>query len=70
MNWIAFVVEPEVLSGQINMVKLSGRKIYYFTSFQEEMESEMKMLRLKLKQTMDLYNSACKEAVSAQSKVK
>lgn len=52
------------------MVKLSGRKFYYVTSFQAEMESEMKRLRLKLKQTMDLYNSACKETVSTQSKVK
>ncbi|XP_068476017.1 U-box domain-containing protein 52-like isoform X2 [Phaseolus vulgaris] len=40
------------------------------SQFTAEMESEMKRLRLKLKQTMDLYNSACKETVSTQSKDK
>ncbi|XP_027333580.1 U-box domain-containing protein 35-like [Abrus precatorius] len=35
-----------------------------------DMEAEMKRLRLKLKQTMDMYNSACKEAISAQNKAK
>lgn len=29
----------------------------------------MKRLRLELKQTMDMYNAACKEAVTAQQKV-
>ncbi|KAK7321568.1 hypothetical protein VNO77_32352 [Canavalia gladiata] len=36
----------------------------------EGMEAEMKRLRLKLKQTMDMYSSACKEAVAAQNKAK
>ncbi|XP_057427207.1 U-box domain-containing protein 52-like isoform X3 [Lotus japonicus] len=35
-----------------------------------DVESEMKVLRLKLKQTMEMYNSACKEAISAQNKAK
>ncbi|KAL2318015.1 hypothetical protein Fmac_031891 [Flemingia macrophylla] len=33
-----------------------------------EMEAEMKKLRLKLKQTMEMYSSACKEAITAQNK--
>ncbi|RDY00339.1 U-box domain-containing protein 52, partial [Mucuna pruriens] len=38
--------------------------------FSVEMEAEMKRLRLKLKQTMEMYNSACKEAISAQNKAR
>ncbi|XP_027189296.1 U-box domain-containing protein 52 isoform X2 [Cicer arietinum] len=34
------------------------------------MEAEMKTLKLKLKQTMEMYNSACKEAITAQNKAK
>ncbi|GFZ00927.1 kinase with adenine nucleotide alpha hydrolases-like domain-containing protein [Actinidia rufa] len=33
-------------------------------------EAEMKRLKLELKQTMDMYNTACKEAVSAKKKAK
>lgn len=33
------------------------------------MEAEMKELRLKLRQTMEMYNSACKEAILAKNKV-
>ncbi|KAE9600684.1 putative protein kinase RLK-Pelle-RLCK-IXb family [Lupinus albus] len=33
-----------------------------------DVEVEMKKLRLKLKQTMDMYSSACKDAISAQNK--
>jgi hypothetical protein len=32
-------------------------------------EAEMRRLRLELKQTMEMYNSACKEAVDAKQKV-
>ncbi|KAI6682197.1 hypothetical protein NL676_036078 [Syzygium grande] len=31
-----------------------------------ELEAEMKRLRLELKQTMDMYSTACKEAISAK----
>ncbi|GAB2268612.1 hypothetical protein Dimus_003567 [Dionaea muscipula] len=34
----------------------------------EEMEAEMRRLRLELKQTMDLYGTACKEAIDAKQK--
>ncbi|XP_019416150.1 PREDICTED: U-box domain-containing protein 34-like isoform X1 [Lupinus angustifolius] len=33
----------------------------------KEMEAEMKRLRLELKQTMDMYSSACKQAISAKN---
>ncbi|KAK7352552.1 hypothetical protein VNO80_17975 [Phaseolus coccineus] len=33
----------------------------------KELEAEMKRLRLELKQTMDMYNSACKQAISAKN---
>ena len=36
---------------------------------QKDVEAEMKRLKLELKQTMDMYNTACKEAVSAKKKV-
>ncbi|CAI8599424.1 unnamed protein product [Vicia faba] len=34
-----------------------------------ELEAEMKRLRLELKQTMDMYSSACKQAISAKNQV-
>ncbi|CAJ1973549.1 unnamed protein product [Sphenostylis stenocarpa] len=33
----------------------------------KELEAEMKRLRLELKQTMDMYSSACKQAISAKN---
>ncbi|KAF9612591.1 hypothetical protein IFM89_002187 [Coptis chinensis] len=33
-----------------------------------DIEAEMKRLKLELKQTMDMYSSACKEAISAKQK--
>ncbi|KAM1388329.1 hypothetical protein ACFX2I_016473 [Malus domestica] len=33
-----------------------------------DMEAEMRRLKLELKQTMDMYSSACKEAISAKNK--
>ncbi|KAF3446069.1 hypothetical protein FNV43_RR11248 [Rhamnella rubrinervis] len=36
----------------------------------KDLEAEMKRLKLELKQTMDMYSSACKEAISAKNKAK
>ncbi|KAL2517419.1 Protein kinase protein with adenine nucleotide alpha hydrolase-like domain [Abeliophyllum distichum] len=36
----------------------------------EEAEAEMRRLKLELKQTMDMYSTACKEALSAKEKAK
>ncbi|PKA61148.1 U-box domain-containing protein 34 [Apostasia shenzhenica] len=35
-----------------------------------ELEAEMKRLKVELKQTMDMYSTACKEAITAQQKAK
>lgn len=37
--------------------------------FKDDLESEMKRLKLELKQTMDMYSTACKEALTAKQKV-
>lgn len=36
---------------------------------QDEVEAEMRRLKLELKQTMDMYSTACKEALVAKQKV-
>ncbi|KAG5400148.1 hypothetical protein IGI04_014755 [Brassica rapa subsp. trilocularis] len=36
-------------------------------SRQDEMEAEMRRLKMELKYTMDMYNTACKEAISAKN---
>ncbi|XP_022132152.1 U-box domain-containing protein 51-like isoform X3 [Momordica charantia] len=40
------------------------------TQSTRELEAEMKRLKLELKQTMDMYSSACKEAISAKNKAR
>jgi len=37
---------------------------------QREVEAEMRRLKLELKQTMDMYNAACKEAINAKQRAK
>ncbi|KAJ8467083.1 hypothetical protein OPV22_029635 [Ensete ventricosum] len=37
---------------------------------QRELEAEMRRLKLELKQTMEMYSTACKEAISAKQKAK
>nr|GMC51284.1 U-box domain-containing protein 35-like isoform X1 [Ipomoea batatas] len=36
----------------------------------KDLEAEMKRLKLELKQTMDMYNTACKEAITAKNSAK
>ncbi|KAG2314924.1 hypothetical protein Bca4012_065733 [Brassica carinata] len=43
----------------------SGRPSCSISS-QDEIEAEMRRLKMELKHTMDMYNSACKEAISAK----
>ncbi|ONM40767.1 Protein kinase protein with adenine nucleotide alpha hydrolase-like domain [Zea mays] len=40
------------------------------TGAQRDIEVEMRRLRLELKQTMDMYNAACKEAINAKQRAK
>ena len=37
---------------------------------QRDIEAEMKRLKLELRQTMDMYSSACKEALNAKKTVR
>ncbi|CAH2079497.1 unnamed protein product [Thlaspi arvense] len=43
----------------------SGRQSFTLSS-QDEIEAEMRRLKMELKYTMDMYNTACKEAISAK----
>lgn len=36
---------------------------------QDDVEAEMRRLKQELKQTMDMYSTACKEALTAKQKV-
>ncbi|XP_015575800.1 U-box domain-containing protein 35 isoform X2 [Ricinus communis] len=47
----------------------SGQTTWYSNNM-DDVESEMRRLRLELKQTMDMYSSACKEALSAKQKTR
>ncbi|CAD5318255.1 unnamed protein product [Arabidopsis thaliana] len=44
----------------------SGRLSSLSMYSQDDVESEMRRLKLELKYTMDMYNSACKEAIAAK----
>ncbi|XP_051151151.1 U-box domain-containing protein 35-like [Andrographis paniculata] len=51
---------------------LSGENDMSFSSGQtmEDVEAEMRRLKMELKQTMDMYSNACKEALTAKEKAK
>ncbi|XWS20590.1 hypothetical protein CRYUN_Cryun31cG0115500 [Craigia yunnanensis] len=49
-----------------SMSQESGRSSSCSSQNLEEVEAEMRRLRLELKQTMDLYSNACREALSAK----
>ncbi|RHN70476.1 putative protein kinase RLK-Pelle-RLCK-IXb family [Medicago truncatula] len=57
------------------IVDVNRHELYLIDSFgthptshtSKELEAEMKRLRLELKQTMDMYSSACKQAISAKN---
>lgn len=36
---------------------------------QRDLEAEMRRLKLELKQTIDMYSTACREALTAKKKV-
>lgn len=42
----------------------------WFFHLQDDVEAEMKRLKLELKQTMDMYSAACREALTAKQKVR
>lgn len=42
---------------------------FHIKIMQDGVEAEMRRLKLELKQTMELYSAACKEALTAKQKV-
>ncbi|PRQ50611.1 putative protein kinase RLK-Pelle-RLCK-IXb family [Rosa chinensis] len=52
---------------EFSSASIESRKSCHSQNVDEEMEAEMRKLRLELKQTMDMYNTVCKEALSLQS---
>ncbi|XP_043712074.1 U-box domain-containing protein 35 isoform X2 [Telopea speciosissima] len=48
----------------------SGGSSYSSSQNMEDVEAEMRRLKLELKQTMDMYSTACKEALTAKQKAR
>lgn len=61
----SFGTDNSVVSSQGSSVLSSGSSQ---SVMQDELEAEIKRLKLELKQTMDMYSTACKEALSAKQK--
>lgn len=52
------------------IISILGNKIKWLGAYlQKDVEAEMRRLKIELKQTMDMYSSACKEALDAKQKV-
>ncbi|KAG6624431.1 U-box domain-containing protein 35-like isoform X1 [Carya illinoinensis] len=59
------------ISGKILDLSIpSPMEITWGRQSTRDVEAEMKRLKLELKQTMDMYSSACKEAISAKNKAR
>ncbi|KAL3573748.1 hypothetical protein D5086_024361 [Populus alba] len=56
-------VKPRISGGETFRTSFTGS-----THSLDDMESGMRRLKLELKQTMDLYNAACREALTAKRK--
>lgn len=65
-----------MLLGSIKQFSEDGRSQKHFetkvknSKLQDDVEAEMKRLKQELKQTMEMYSKACKEALSAKQKVR
>ncbi|KAJ1423420.1 UspA [Sesbania bispinosa] len=55
------------LPGRARHWSMDEREILGLVPIDRDLEAEMKRLRLELKQTMDMYSSACKQAISAKN---
>lgn len=55
---------------EFSSVSTDSSKSSYSPIPGKNMEVEMRRLRLELKQTMDMYNTACKEAVTAKQQAR
>ncbi|CAK8568442.1 unnamed protein product [Lathyrus sativus] len=58
---------PIVESNRSDMDEIDSYGTASTSYTSKELEVEMKRLRLELKQTMDMYSSACKQAISAKN---
>ncbi|KAK4783562.1 hypothetical protein SAY86_007936 [Trapa natans] len=47
-----------------------GSRMSISSSIKDDVEAEMRRLRLELKQTMDMYSTACKEAIAAKEQAR
>lgn len=54
----------------ISKFKISNELNGWMLIVQRDIEAEMRRLKIELKQTMDMYSSACKEALNAKKKVR
>ncbi|CAA7056711.1 unnamed protein product [Microthlaspi erraticum] len=54
------------LNGSSSVSDDSGRTSSYSSQSLDDVEAQMRRLRLELKQTMDMYSSACREALTAR----
>lgn len=67
---VCLQVEQYYFYGDISsLIRLVCTK-WLDTYLQSNIEAEMKRLKIELKQTMDMYSSACKEALNAKKKVR
>lgn len=50
--------------------RISIKGKFISVGLQDDIEAEMRRLKQELKQTMELYSSACKEALTAKQKAR
>ncbi|KAJ4964120.1 hypothetical protein NE237_024059 [Protea cynaroides] len=55
---------------EFSMVSEDSARSSYSSQNMEDVEAEMRRLKLELKQTMDMYSTACKEALTAKQKAR
>ncbi|XP_058785086.1 U-box domain-containing protein 52-like isoform X2 [Vicia villosa] len=53
---------------EFSSLMFDNERLSSSSSQADDMEAEMRRLKLELKQTMEMYNTACKEALTAQQK--
>ncbi|URD89618.1 U-box domain-containing protein [Musa troglodytarum] len=61
-------VDSYSTGNEFSSISLGSTGTSWSSQAMEDVEEEMKRLRLELKHTMDMYNNACKEALTAKQK--
>ncbi|CAL9078586.1 unnamed protein product [Musa textilis] len=62
-------VDSYSTGNEFSSISLGSTGTSWSSQAMEDVEEEMKRLRLELKHTMDMYNNACKEALTAKQKL-